>query len=284
MPRVHDNELDIDEALVRALLGEQFPDWAALPLERQPEGTVHVIYRLGADLSVRLPRREGPEVEDDLETRWLPVLAPQLPVAIPRPVARGKPGAGYPWYWSIHTWVAGDAPAGDLSADDIASFLAALRRIDTTDGPEPSGGRGKLLAWRDESVRDALARVDAPGAAELWDEAMHAPQWERLRVWIHCDLDRRNVVARGGRLTGVFDWGGVGIGDPAVDDSVAWKLVAREDRDRLRELLEADDATWLRARGWVLSQALIALGYYTPENNPAIHAEATRWLAEVLAS
>jgi aminoglycoside phosphotransferase (APT) family kinase protein len=283
MPRVHEDELEIDEALVRALLAEQFPEWAALPLARvEPDGTVNVIYRLGGSLSVRLPRREGPEIEDDLEFRWLPFLAPQLPVEIPSPVARGAPGAGYPWYWSIHTWLDGELPTAPLDADDVAGFVAALQRIDASGGPDPSGGRGRPLEWRDRFVRDALERVEAPGALELWDRAMRAPEWTGARVWIHADLDRRNVLVRDGRLTGVLDWGGLGLGDPAVDVMVAWKLVAREERDRLRALLDVDDATWLRAQGWVVSQALIALGYYTPETNPALFAEATRWLMEVI--
>jgi aminoglycoside phosphotransferase (APT) family kinase protein len=283
MPRVHEDELEIDEALVRALLAEQFPEWAALPLARvEPDGTVNVIYRLGGSLSVRLPRREGPEIEDDLEFRWLPFLAPQLPVEIPSPVARGAPGAGYPWYWSIHTWLDGELPTAPLDADDVAGFVAALQRIDASGGPDPSGGRGRPLEWRDRFVRDALERVEAPGALELWDRAMRAPEWTGARVWIHADLDRRNVLVRDGRLTGVLDWGGLGLGDPAVDVMVAWKLVAREERPRFRALLDVDDATWLRAQGWVVSQALIALGYYTPETNPALFAEATRWLMEVM--
>jgi aminoglycoside phosphotransferase (APT) family kinase protein len=283
MPRVHEDEREIDEALVRALLAEQFPEWAALPLARvEPDGTVNVIYRLGGSLSVRLPRREGPEIEDDLEFRWLPFLAPQLPVEIPSPVARGAPGAGYPWYWSIHTWLDGELPTAPLDADDVAGFVAALQRIDASGGPDPSGGRGRPLEWRDRFVRDALERVEAPGALELWDRAMRAPEWTGARVWIHADLDRRNVLVRDGRLTGVLDWGGLGLGDPAVDVMVAWKLVAREERDRFRALLDVDDATWLRAQGWVVSQALIALGYYTPETNPALFAEATRWLMEVI--
>jgi aminoglycoside phosphotransferase (APT) family kinase protein len=282
MPRVHDDELDIDSELVRALLAEQFPQWAELPLDRAGDGTVNVIYRLGDALSVRLPRRNGPEVEEDLEFRWLPVLAPQLPVAIPRPVARGRPGSGYPWFWSIHTWLEGELPTGPLVAGDVAALVSALQRIAAGDAPEPGGGRGQPLSYRDPYVRDALERVHAPHALVLWERAAAAPEWEGARVWIHADLDRRNVLLRDGRLGAVLDWGGVGVGDPAVDVMVAWKLVAREERDRFRALLDVDDATWLRAEGWVLSQALIALGYYTPENNPAIHAEATRWLAEVL--
>jgi aminoglycoside phosphotransferase (APT) family kinase protein len=101
-------------------------------------------------------------------------------------------------------------------------------------------------------------------------------------VWIHADLDARNVLVRDGHLAAVIDWGGVGLGDPAVDVMAAWKLVAPTDRDRFRSLLGVDDATWLRAKGWAVSQAVSALGYYTPETNPALHAEATRWLAEVL--
>ena len=284
MPRVHDDELDIDEALVRALIEQQFPAWASLPLTRvEPDGTVNVIHRLGDELAVRLPRREGPEVEEDKEFRWLPVLGPQLPLAVPVPVVRGRPGGGYPWFWSVHTWIDGDPPDGPVGSDELASFITALQRIDTADGPEPSYGRGKPLAWRDRFVRDALERVEAPGAAALWEEAMAEAEWPGAPVWIHADLDARNVLVRDGRLAAVIDWGGAGLGDPAVDVMAAWKLVARDQRERFRSMLEVDDATWLRAKGWAVSQALIALGYYTLETNPALVREARRWLVEVLA-
>jgi aminoglycoside phosphotransferase (APT) family kinase protein len=281
--RVHADELDVDESLVRALLAEQFPGWADLPLERAGDGTVNVIYRLGEELSVRIPRRDGPETEDDLEFRWLPLLAPQLPVAIPRPVARGRPGAGYPWFWSVHTWLQGDLPTGPLAVADVAGLVSALQRIELPGAPEPAYGRGRPLADRDVYVRAALERVDAPGALELWERAVSAPGWEHEPVWVHADLDRRNVLVRDGRLAAVLDWGGVGVGDPAVDVMVAWKLVDAEERERFRELVGVGDATWLRAQGWVVSQALSALGYYTLDTNPAIVGEATRWLAEVLA-
>jgi aminoglycoside phosphotransferase (APT) family kinase protein len=284
MPRMHDDELEIDEPLVRQLIEEQFPEWAELPLVRAGDGTVNVIYRLGEELSLRLPRRNGPTVEEDLELRWLPVLAPQLPLDIPRPVARGRPGAGYPWYWSIHTWLEGEAPRGPLELDDVASFVSALQSIDVAGAPEPAGGRGKPLAWRDQWVRVALERVDAPGAVELWEEALRAPEWKRSLVWLHCDLDARNVLVRDGRLAAILDWGGAGAGDPAIDVMVAWKLLSRETRDRFRQMLDVDDATWLRAKGWAVSQALIALGYYTLETNPSLVSEAQLWLAEVLAS
>jgi aminoglycoside phosphotransferase (APT) family kinase protein len=284
MTRMHADELDVDVALVRRLVAAQFPQWAELPVTRVGDGTVNVIFRLGEQLSVRLPRRLGPETEDDFETTWLPVLASQLPFELPQPVARGRPGAGYPWYWSIHSWLDGETPDGPVELDDLVALVAALQRIDTAGGPEPNGGRGRPLSWRDDAVRDALLRVEAPGAVELWEKAVHAPEWNGPRVWIHCDLDARNVLVREGRLAAVLDWGGAGLGDPAVDVMVAWKLVARKDRDRFRELLAVDDATWLRAQGWAVSQALIALGYYTLETNPVLVREAEHWLTEVLAS
>src|SRR5207253_2306097 len=129
-------------------------------------------------------------------------------IETPRVVARGAPGRDYPWTWWVVTWLDGALPTADLDAEDLAVFLASLRAVDPTDAPEPGGGRGKPLAWRDRSVRDALERVDAPGAVELWQDATHASEWEGPPVWIHCDLDRRNVLVRGGRLAAVLDWEG----------------------------------------------------------------------------
>lgn len=104
MRRMHVDELELDEALVRRLLGEQFPDWVDLPLRRvEPAGTVNAIFRLGDELSVRLARREGPTEPGGRELDWLPRLAPLLPVEIPVPVAQGRPGGGYPWFWEIHS-------------------------------------------------------------------------------------------------------------------------------------------------------------------------------------
>jgi aminoglycoside phosphotransferase (APT) family kinase protein len=81
----------------------------------------------------------------------------------------------------------------------------------------------------------------------------------------------------------VIDWGDMGVGDPASDVMVAWKLHSSAARDAFREALPTDDATWERARGWVVAQAVAALAYYTPENNAALYFEAERWLAEALA-
>jgi aminoglycoside phosphotransferase (APT) family kinase protein len=286
MAKMHDDELELDESLVRGLIEEQFPEWAAQSLRRvEPSGTDNAIFRLGNDLAVRLPRRAGSLDEEDKEHTWLPRLAPRLPVEVPLPVARGRPGPGYPWHWSVCTWLEGETPIGvPLAAGELVAFVEALQRIDSRGAPDPGAGRGEPLAMRDRQVRNALERIEVPGAGELWEEAAAAPQWQGERVWLHADLDARNVLVRDGRLSGAIDWGCVGAGDPAVDVMAAWKLLNADGRERFREALAVDEDTWLRAQGWAVSQALLALHYYTLETNPVLVREAQHWLAEVLAS
>jgi aminoglycoside phosphotransferase (APT) family kinase protein len=284
---MHADELDLDEALVRRLLAEQFPEWAGLALRRvEPSGTVNAIFRLGDELSVRLPRREGPTRPGGKELDWLPTLAPLLPVEIPRPVGQGRPSGEYPWFWAVHTWVEGETvPVAEIdaiqAARDVANLVRALQRVDLSGAP---CGRGIPLAERDQEIRYWLARFDGdPRVSREWERALAAPAWERPPVWHHGDLDARNWLVRDGRIKGVIDWGSMGVGDPACDVMVAWKLHSSAARDAFREALPTDDATWERARGWAISQAVAALAYYTHENNPALHSEAESWLELALS-
>jgi aminoglycoside phosphotransferase (APT) family kinase protein len=290
--KMHADELETDEALVRRLLAAQFPQWAELPIEALPAGgTDNAIYRLGDELSVRLPRRgDWTAGSLDKEFEWLPKLAPLLPLPVPAPVACGAPGEGYPHEWAVHTWLDGEDATGaplDLhrAAVDLAEFLGALWRIDSAGGP-PAQGRGGSLRPRDEDTRAGIVAlgdlIDAAAVTEAWEAALAAPEWNGLPVWIHGDLDARNLLARGGRITGVLDWNLICVGDPACDVKVAWAVLDAETRPAFRELLEVDDATWARGRGWALSQAMIALPYYL-HTYPAIVEQAWRWLAEVLA-
>jgi aminoglycoside phosphotransferase (APT) family kinase protein len=296
-PRMHADEVHTDVELVRRLLAERFPEWAELPVEPvRFFGTDNAIYRLGEELSVRLPRREHNVQQLEKERNWLPLLAPRLPLAVPLPVAFGKPGAGYPFDWAVYSWLEGEAayetPPADpiLTADDLASLLAAFARIDPA-GRLPPGrhnaGRGALLALRDEPCRSAIsalaAEIDAPVATAVWEESLAAPEWSQEPVLLHGDLDARNLLVTDGRLSGLVDFGTLGAGDPAADVMVAWKMLTPEARERFRRELDVDDATWTRARGWALSQAVIALAYYTTETNPVLVREARGWLAEVLA-
>jgi aminoglycoside phosphotransferase (APT) family kinase protein len=284
---MHADEVEIDEALVRRLLAAQLPRWADLPLSRvEPSGTVNAIFRLGDELAVRLPRRKGPTEAGGKELDWLPRLAPLLPLEIPVPVTQGRPSADYPWFWDVYTWVDGEtAPVEEIdalqAARDLAALVATLQQVDPKDAPR---GRGIPLAERDSEFRDWLGRFDGdPRVAEEWERALAAPPWDGPPVWHHGDLDARNWLVRDGRIRAVIDWGSMGVGDPACDVMVAWKLHSRAARDTFREALPTDDATWARARGWAVSQAVAALAYYTPENNAALYREAETWLELVLS-
>jgi aminoglycoside phosphotransferase (APT) family kinase protein len=285
--RMHVDELEIDEALVRRLLDEQFPDWADRALSRvEPRGTVNAIFRLGADLSVRLPRHEGPIEAGGKEFDWLPRLAPLLPVDIPLPVAQGKPSADYPWFWQIHTWLDGEvAPIAEIDATqaarDLAALIAAMRQMSPEGAP---AGRGIPLAERDKEIQYWLARFKGdPAVRTEWERALAAQPWGGPPVWHHGDLDVRNWLVRDGRISGVIDWSEMGVGDPACDVMVAFKLHLPAARDAFRDALPTDDATWERARGWALSQAVAILAYYTPQNNASLYREAESWLALVLS-
>jgi aminoglycoside phosphotransferase (APT) family kinase protein len=293
---MHPDQLDVDATLVRRLLAAQFPHWADLPLEPiEPTGTDNAIFRLGEDLVVRLPSTPRTEATLEKERAWLPRLAPLLPLAVPVPVAEGTPAEGYPCTWSVYRWLEGEnatvEPIADLdrAATDLAEFIAALQRIDTAGAPGPgehNGFRGEPLANRDGAVRAALpslqGELDVDAVTAMWEAALRAPDWLRPPVWIHGDLDTRNLLVRRGRISAVIDFGTVGVGDPACDVMVAWKVLAAESRNRFRTALAIDDATWERARGWALSQAVGALAYYTLETNPVLVREARRWLPEVL--
>jgi aminoglycoside phosphotransferase (APT) family kinase protein len=294
--KMHADEVDTDPSLVRRLLADQFPQWADLPIDPvDSSGTDNAIYRLGEDMAVRLPRIPGGTGTIDKELRWLPKLAPLLPVAISQPLAKGSPGPGYPWHWSVHRWLAGESVNVDRVADpvglaqDMGAFVAALRRIDTAGGPIAGldGSRGAPLARRDAATREAIAQldgvVDSPAVTAAWEAAVRAPTWRRPGVWIHGDLLSGNVLVDGrGRLSAVIDFGCMVVGDPACDVMAAWTLFEAEGREAFRSAIGVDDATWARGRGWALSFALIALPYYM-HTNPVFVRDARHVIREVLA-
>jgi aminoglycoside phosphotransferase (APT) family kinase protein len=288
---MHADEVDTDMSLVRRLLRAQFPQWAALAMERVPStGTDNALYRLGNDMVERLPRIDWAVEGSRREREWLPRLAPLLPVAIPVLLAQGTPAEGYPWEWGVYEWLEGENPTIDGIADsdslarDVAQFVDALHRIDLTDGPPAT--RGVPLAMRDDPTRTAIAAlrglIDTEATTALWEAALQTPPWSRAPVWVHGDLAPGNLLLQGARLTAVIDFAGVGVGDPACDLIVAWNLLPVAARSVFRAALDVDDATWDRGRGWALSVALIQLPYYK-DTNEALAANAGHVIREVVA-
>ena len=269
----------IDADLVRRLIVAHFPQWAGLPIRAaEPQGWDNRTFRLGEALSVRLPSAARYVAQVEKEQKWLPRLAPHLPLPIPAPVAIGAPGEGYPWPWSINRWLEGEPGAPDIVdltalARDIGSFLAALQAIDAGDGPAAgphSFWRGGPLATYDADTRTAIAKlgsqIDGGAATGVWDAAL-ATTWDKPPVWAHGDVAVNNLLLRGGRLSAVIDFGCCAVGDPACDLVLAWTLFEGESRAAFRASLPTDDATWARGRGWALWKSLI-LAARAPDGNP----------------
>lgn len=289
---MHEDQLDIDDALARRLVDSQFPQWAGLPLRRiASSGTVNAMYRLGDDLVVRLPMMPDWAGDVEVELEWLPRLADRLPLAIPSPAGRGEPTEDYPLDWSVLEWLDG-APASMAgladpveTARELAEFVQALRAFPLNGEVPP--GRLSSLASRDSGVRESIAAaerlglVDGSAATRAWELTLRAPDWDGPPVLLHTDLLPGNLLTVDGRLTAVIDFGGLGMGDPAGDTIVAWTLLSGAARDAFREALDVDDATWMRGRGLALSKGLIALPYYV-DTNPGFAKVASYMIEQVL--
>lgn len=288
--RMHVGQAEIGPDLVQRLVAGQFPRWAELPLEEIPSsGTVNAMYRLGDELTVRLPRIESGVEDVEKEYEWLPRLAPVLPVEIPEPVGLGAPAEGYPWPWSVYRWIAGTNPLAGAVEDpvglarDLAALVTAFRRIDLPD--RPTAYRGGPLRQQDAGTRKAIGElegwIDTEVALAAWESALAAPP-ARSDAWVHGDLMPSNLLTVDCRLTAVIDFATAGVGDPACDLIPAWNLLPAEARQVFREALDVDDAAWERARGRALSMALIQLPYYG-ETNLGIAANAQYVIDEVIA-
>jgi aminoglycoside phosphotransferase (APT) family kinase protein len=290
---MHEDEVAVSDALVRSLLVTQCPDIADRPLTRmQTWGTDHVIYRLGVDLSVRLLKIGWAAEQGRLESRWLPVLAPCLPVEVPVPVFVGRAAFDYPHAWYVSPWIEGVNPEPDTVdlqqlAQDLAHAVRALQSVEVGDGPGPRDGqRGGPLAAADASTRAAAEQLrgetDVDALLAVWDAGRDAASWHGAARWVHGDLMDGNLLLRDGRLTAVIDWGGLKVGDPAVELMIAWSLFDADSREAYRAALGfVDDAMWLRGRAWAISAALMALPYYR-DTNPDLVARSWRAVRAVL--
>ncbi len=263
---------DITAAVVSRLVRSQFPQWADLPVTAVDlDGWDNTTFRLGSTLSVRLPSYDRYVAQIDKEHRWLPRLAPQLPIPIPEPVAKGQPSSDFPRPWSIYRWLEGETATADriyhleAFASQLAGFLTALYRCDPDGGPPPGAHSfnrgGPLSAW-DDQTRQALDSlkdiIDTDAAAAVWNDAL-AAESEDPPVWVHGDITASNLLVAGGQLAAVIDFGCSAVGDPACDTTIAWTLFRDDSRETFISELRLDDATWARGRGWALWKALITL-------------------------
>ena len=292
---MHDDQLEVSAATVAALVADQFPRWAGLPVSAVPShGTVSLLFRVGEDLVARLPMQAM-----DADHAYAAVLAEQraarllrgrVPVATPEPVATGEPGRGYPLPWSVYRWLPGSTADESVAADeqlarDLARFVSAVREIDTGGRTFDRPGRGGRLDDVHGYVVRALTLDTTP-----FDCAALGALWERLRrtprcepdLMAHGDLMPGNLLVCHGRLHAVIDVGMVGPADPALDLQPAWNLFTGSARAAFRDELGVQEQEWERGKAWAFAQAIGCLDYYRV-TNPVMSQTAVRTLAALLA-
>lgn len=268
------DKFEITVSLVADLIAEQFPQWAHLEIKPvELGGWDNRTFRLGQEMSIRLPSAKIYASKVEKEQKWLSYLAPHLSVLIPKPLALGQPSKNYPWHWSIYSWIEGKSanilPIDDLDlsllASQLAQFLNELHKINSTGGPLPGAHnfyRGDSPKVYDAETRSAIEQlqniVDVDAVTSVWQKAISS-KWIKNPVWIHGDLSAGNIIVKDTKLAGVIDFGGMGIGDPACDLVIAWTFLANESRKVFKSQLNLDPDTWARARGWALWKALITI-------------------------
>ncbi len=285
MTRMHDDEIELDEDLVRRLLASLSPAYDGLSLRRfASTGSTNALFRLGEDLLVRVPRQPGGTTTIEKEQRWLPYVAHVIPVAVPEVEVVGEPVAGYSEKWSVVRFLDGAVPTlpedGEPPRHDLARDLAAVvRALGGLDVPPEALAdpalhwyRGDPLAAMDDDMRVYLRecrdlpdlRLDLAAAERVWAETSGMPEAGRVvdPRWYHGDLNAENLLVRDGRLVAVLDFGGLSVGDPTNDLSVAWQLLDPAARETFRSALGVDDVSWRLARGWALVLAMMGQPYY----------------------
>jgi aminoglycoside phosphotransferase (APT) family kinase protein len=277
---MHAGELPIDAAVVRGLIGTQFPQWRGLPVSRiDSSGTVNAIFRLGDQLTARFPLQGADPAATRRELQSEAAAARELAAAtrfpVPAPVATGEPGPGYPLPWSVQTWLPGrtgneDDPSGEAAfACDLAEFVAAVRAIATRGRAFAGRGRGGNLKDHDDWMRTCLRQseglLDVPRLTRMWATFRELPR-EAPDVMSHGDLNPGNVLTAGGHLTGVLDLGSYGAADPALDLIGAWNLLEAEPRLVFRTALRCTSLEWERSKSWAFQQAMGLVWYYADSN------------------
>ena len=292
---MHDDQLEIDDGTVRRLIHEQFPEWRDEPLTRvHGSGTVNAIFRIGDGLAARFPLRgtdAATAAQLTAEASAMEELAECSPFPVPRHIAIGRPGDGYPLPWSVQTWLHGEiatphAVAGsEAFAGDLAALIGALRAADTRGRRFAGSGRGGDLRasddWAAQCIRASRDDFPAETLSMLWAALRNLPRTSP-DVMTHGDLIPANLLVRDGRLVGILDGGGFGPADPALELVCAWHLFDAGPRAVLRDAIQADELEWKRGAAWAFVQAMGLVWYYR-ESNPVMSELGRSTVSRLLA-
>lgn len=293
--RIHDDEPDTSEEVVRKLLRAELPQWADSPIEYlATSGTDNAMWRIRTDgtpdVVARLPRRPGAAAGLQRETSVLQKLRKtELHSVVQTPQVRhvGGPHDWFPHHWCVLEWIEGtDAwtARSDLDrhslnnlAEDLAQAIVAIGRTDIDGAPDRlPGSRGgplgplleRLDQWLTAPEWHAPHLIDVDAVRRLVSEAVEIVDEPIAEGFVHGDLIPGNLLVDRGRLTSVIDWGGAGRGDVAQDLAPAWAVLTAAERPVFKEAVDADEAAWIRGRTFELEHAVGGVLYYVPKKHP----------------
>lgn len=266
--------------IAKCLVMEQFPQWADLPIVPvSNNGWDNRTFHLGEKMLLRFPSAAGYAPQVEKEQKWLPFLAPKLPLLIPTPLGLGKPGHGYIWNWSIYNWIDGETVSKSQSIDKVrlasqlASFLKVLYQIPTNGGPLPGEHNyyrgGKISTYRNDilkALKILEPNLDGKMFRNIWESGAET-EWQRPALWVHGDISPSNLLLQDGDLNAVIDFGLLSVGDPACDLAIAWTFFDSKGRKTFHNHISLDEETWRRGRAWALWKALIISSGLSSSNN-----------------
>ncbi len=292
-------EVEVDEALARALIAAHYPALDSSSLRRIGVGWDNVVWATADGVAFRFPRREVAVAGVEREMAVLPELAPRLPVAIPDAAYPGEWDARFRWPWFGSRLVAGrdiaQANPDETQRITLAPALGVfLRRLHCLELPGaaalPIDPMGRTdMAIRVPRTREALARVASlwsppTRASELLAQAEDLPP-PRATALVHGDLHPRHVlVDERGTLVGVIDWGDICRADPGADLSLYWSLFTPIGRVAFLSAYGpvAEDRL-LRARVLALFLCATLAAYADAQGMADLRREALRGLGRTLA-
>lgn len=283
-------------AQVAAHVAAAAPDLAGLPVTPYGEGWDNAAFLVGARWVFRFPRRPLAVPLLEVESRWLPVLAPHLPLAVPAPaytgVADGWPFAGYRELEGTTACRAAlDRAARHRAAPRLGAFLRALHGLPVPDDAPPDTMRRADLPYRAgqlherlDTLADRLDPAQLAAARHATDALSAVPAPDRPPCWMHGDLYARHVIVDAEHdVVGIIDWGDLHAGERSKDLSIAYSLLPAAARPAFFDAYgPVDAATRDRARFAALFYAAALRLYADDIGDTALSAESEHTFANAL--
>jgi aminoglycoside phosphotransferase (APT) family kinase protein len=286
-----DAERVVDPEQAAEVIRAQFPPLGGRPVRLLGVGWDNTVYAVDDGFVFRFPRRAQALAGIRREIAVLPWLAPQLPLAIPRPTFVGELDDWPFWGAAL---VPGAEIAGRPDEERTAAAAAAGAFLRTLHDLTPPAELQALLALdpmrrgdpdhRMATAREWLARLEPAATVDvepLFEQATGlapSPAYPRLS---HGDLHVRHLLVDETTATGVIDWGDVCLADPAVDLSLGYAaFLGRPRAAFLTAYGDVDRDTELRARVLAVSLCTM-LAASVPDG--ALRREAMRGIERAVA-